>query len=134
MDRALGGGAHRVEAEKRPGRGENARAGLFGALDQIPIVQKLPDAERHEDFAAVDNGETNVAEQWRRQAFDNNIASFRQRFGGDNRDAFTGSGQVAPHLVAIAHRDGCENKTGNALLQAARHIEPDRTETGYSDL
>src|SRR6516225_3042131 len=110
-----------------------ARAGFLGALDEIPIVQKLPNAERHEDLAAVDHRHTNAAEQLRRQAFDDDIASLRQGFGGNNRDAFASAGQIVPRLVAIAHRDRSESKTGNALFQRPRHVKPDRPKSRYSD-
>ena len=134
MDRALGGGAHRVEAKERPGRRKNPRAGLLGAIDQIPIVEKLPDAERHEDLAAVDHREANAAEQLRRQAFDNDVAALGQSFSGDNRNAVARSRQIAPRLVMIADRDRDENQTGNALFQPARHIQPDRAQPSDPDV
>jgi len=70
----------------------------------------------------------------RRQAFDDDIARLRHGLGGNDRDAFAGAGQIAPRLVAIAHRNHSENKTGNARLQPARYIKADRSEARNTDL
>ena len=98
-DGAFGGGAHRIEAEERAGRHQDARAGRLRPLHQIPIFQKLADRERHENLSRLDHRNRHLAKHLRRQAFDDDVARLRQRLGGDDRNAGAGLRQIAPRLV-----------------------------------
>ena len=77
-DAALGGGAHRIEAEQRAGRHDDAGAGLPRAVDQVHVVDELADGQRHEDAPALDGGARNAGEQRGRQALDDDVARFRE--------------------------------------------------------
>src|SRR3984957_2596 len=134
MDRAFGGGAYRVEPDQAAGRHQDARAGLFGPRHQIPVVQKLADAERHEQLAALDHRRGHRAEHRRRQAFDHQVAGFHQRFRGDDRNAAADLRQIAPRLVLIADRDRRQNQARNTGLDPPRHVEADRAEPAQPDL
>ena len=82
----------------------------------------------------IDHRQSDGTKKLRRQAFDNDIARFRQSLDGNDGDAFASTGQIAPRLVAIAHRNRSENKTGNARLQPARYIKADRPKARNTDL
>src|SRR5262249_27673362 len=98
------------------------------------ILQQLTDAQRHEDLAAVNHRESDAAKQLRRKTFDDDIASLRQGLGGNDGDTFPRAPQILSRLVAIAQRDRGEDETGNALLQPACNVKPDRPKPGNSDL
>ena len=74
MDGALGRGAHRVEPDQGTRGHHDAGAFLLCASDEITVLQKLRDRERHEDASLVDRAYGNVAEQCRRKTFDHDIA------------------------------------------------------------
>ncbi len=134
MDGAFGGGAHGIEAKERAGWHQDARAGHFRPLHQIPVFQKLADRERHEDFARFDHRDRHLAKHVRRQAFDDDVARLRQSLGGDDRNAGAGLGQIAPRLVRIAHGDGCENEPRNAGFEPAGDPKAHGAEPGQSNL
>ena len=74
-----------------------------------------------------------TAEHRRRQAFDDEVAGFRERLGGNDRNAVADLRQIAPRLVLIAHRDSGQNQARNAGLDPPRHVEADGAEPAQSD-
>src|SRR6516164_6704119 len=54
--------------------------------------------------------------------------------GRDNGNALADARQIAPRLVAVAHRNGGKNQSGNAAVQPPRHAKADRAQSSYSDL
>src|SRR5262249_60989056 len=72
---ALGCRAYCVKADQRTRGHHDAGAFLFCTLDQISILQKLCDRERHEDASLVDSTDGDPTEQRRRKAFNYNIAT-----------------------------------------------------------
>ncbi len=131
---ALGGGAYRVKPKERTGRHQDACALRLGQIHQIPVFQKLADAQRHENPAAFDRRHRHAAEHLRRQAFDDHVAAVRERLRRDDRNAGAGIRQIAPRLVVIARGHCGERQPGQAGLEPPRHFEPDRTQSGQSDL
>ena len=103
-DIAFGGGTHGIEAKERAGRHQNARALRLGEIHEIPVVEKLADAERHENPAAHDHQFRERTEHFRRQTFDNNVTVLRQRLWRNDRDAIACIRQITPRLVMIARR------------------------------
>ena len=90
-DRALGGGAHGIEAEQRAGGHDDARAGLPRAIDEVHVVDEHADGQRHEDAAAFDGRRGDGGELRRRQALDDDVGGLGE--GGEihERAAATGS-------------------------------------------
>ena len=133
-DGAFGGGAHRIETDQCAGRHQNARAGLFGPLDQIPVFQKLADQS---GMKILPRSITEIATA-RNSAGGRHSTTMsqvsRQRFGGHDRNAAADSRQIAPRLVLVAHRDGGEDEAGNAGFDPPRHVEADGAKPGQSDL
>jgi hypothetical protein len=83
-------------------------------FDQITVLQKLRNRERHEDASLVDRAHGNVAEQCGRKTFNHDIA----RIGEFGRLANRYSGARLRHralrLFYVAHGDSDEREAGHA--------------------
>ena len=132
MDGAFGGGAHGVEADERAGRRQNARAFLPGAFDQVPVVQKLRDRQRHEDAAFVDCADGDVTEQCGRQALHHHVAIVGERDRRLDRDGAK-LRQGTARFGFVTHGNGGKRQARHAGDQPLRHFQPDRAEPGQSD-
>ncbi len=86
---AFGGGAHRIEAEQRAGRHDDARARLARPVDQVHVVDEHADRQRHEDAPALDGGLGHGGELRGGQAFDDDVGRLGQRGEADDGGAAT---------------------------------------------
>ena len=134
MNGAFGGGAHGVEAEQCAGRHDDAGSVLLGAFDQVAVVEELSNRERHEDAALVDSGDGDIAEQSRRQAFDDDVAVVGKRRRGTQGNEIADLRQFAARFVGVPHGDSSQHEARHvAIDKAPRHVETNRAKTGDTD-
>jgi hypothetical protein len=74
------------------------------------------------------------AEQRRRQALDDEVASLRKRFSRNDGNPVTRRRQIAPCLFLIAYGYGGENQARHTGVDAARHFKPDGAKPGQPNL
>src|SRR5262245_14629331 len=130
MDGAFGRRAYRVEPDQGTRGHHDTGAFLPCALDQITVLQKLRDRERHEDAALVDRADGNIAEQCRWKTFDHDIACIGELGRLADGYAVAYLRQRALRLIDVAHCDSGERETGHASDQTFRYIQAHSTEAG----
>jgi hypothetical protein len=77
-DLALGGRAHRIQAEQRARRHDDARAGPSGEVDQIRVLEQLASAHRDEDPPCADGRLGDVPEHRSRGTFHDDVGESSQ--------------------------------------------------------
>src|SRR4029450_6827459 len=129
-DGAFGRRASRVEPNQDTRGHHDTSTFLPCALDQITVLQKLRDRERHEDASPVDRADGNVAEQCRWKTFDHDMAGVGELDHLANRYTVAYLRQRTLRLIDVAYRDSGERGTGHAGNPAFGYFQSHGTEAG----
>ena len=133
MDLALRRRAHRVEAQKRPRRHDDAGAGLGRAPDQLLVAEQGADAQRQQDPALLDRRAGDLGEAGGGDRFHHHVRDLGQLGEAQHRRRRAQTGELGRRAGPVPGRDGDQAQPGHGGVERAGHRQADGAEAGDGD-